>query len=91
MKKFLPTSLTVLLSLFALSGCVASNGNDAEGANRIVNEKGETTHFCRNEQIAGSHFKQRVCRTPAQIEEERQRSQDDMENARRGPLNTGNM
>ncbi len=43
----------------------------------------EVRVICRRERVTGTHFRRRVCRTPEQIEQDRQGVAEYMEEARR--------
>ncbi|HET8815832.1 MAG TPA: hypothetical protein VFM61_00120 [Pseudidiomarina sp.] len=69
-----------------LAGCQTTSEEDSgSGYVRLVNDEGEVTHICRNEQTVGTNFKKRVCRTPEQMrleEEAARRNMEDVQRAR---------
>lgn len=70
-----------------LAGCQSTTEEDmGSGYVRVVNDEGVVTHICRNEQTVGTNFKKRVCRTPAQMKEEQEVAQRELQRNQRGPL-----
>lgn len=67
-----------------------TTGNNTTSANYILNEEGEITHICRNETKVGTNFKQRVCRTVAEMEEMGEQAREDIERAQRSHMDSRN-
>jgi hypothetical protein len=57
--------LAMLVPLFILVGCASSNDSQQSS------EAGNSGMICTREKSTGSHFTTRVCRTPAQVDQQR--------------------
>ncbi|KFZ31110.1 hypothetical protein IDSA_06430 [Pseudidiomarina salinarum] len=69
MKQLLLAACGALL----IAGCANTSEEDiGSGYTRIVNDEGEVTHICSNEHVVGTNFKKRICRSTADIENDRE-------------------
>lgn len=90
MKQLLLAACGALL----IAGCANTTEEDiGSGYTRIVNDKGEVTHVCRSEQVVGTNFKKRMCRSIADMERDREDGQDFIDAYQRSDMTgpTGNI
>ncbi|CUA88261.1 MULTISPECIES: hypothetical protein [Pseudidiomarina] len=73
-----------------LAACNSTGSGSTTSANYILNEEGEITHICRNETKVGTNFKERVCRTVAEMEEMGEKARQDVERAQRSHMDSRN-
>lgn len=78
------------LLAMTLAACNSTGKESNTSANYIVNEEGEITHICRNETKVGTNFKQRVCRTVAEMDEMGEKARQDVERAQRSQMDSRN-
>ena len=75
-KKLLTNTVCSALVFFSLNACVSSNSSQSAGEAKVVENDLESQLICKREKITGSNRKQKVCRTKAQIERERQAAKE---------------
>ena len=77
-KKLLTNTVCSALVFFSLSACVSSNSSQSAGETQGVENDLESQPqlICKREKVTGSNRKQKVCRTKAQIERERQAAKE---------------
>jgi hypothetical protein len=73
MRALLGTTLGTLLSLAA---CASGSGQGPTSKNATASGKSEPTMICREEAPTGSLFTHTVCRSPEQVEDERNSGQE---------------
>ena len=76
-EKLLAKNVLLTLMFFSLTACVSSAPSPIAEAGPLANSDGlESQIICTREKITGSNRKQKVCRTKAQIERERQAAKE---------------
>ena len=76
-EKLLVKSVLLILMFFSLTACVSSSPSPvAVGEPLATAESLESQIICTREKVTGSNRKQKVCRTKAQIERERQAAKE---------------
>ena len=89
--------ILLFVPLLFLLGCVTEANNKAEEAQKDVQvaQYNESVSYdkdkvvCTQERKTGSHFKTRVCRTVAQIEAERDRTEQEFGDSRSSGSSSG--
>ena len=76
-EKLLAKSVLLTLMFLSLTACVSSSPSPVvEGEPVASAESLESQIICTREKVTGSNRKQKVCRTKAQIERERQAAKE---------------
>ena len=76
-ERLVAKSVLPSLMLLSLTACVSSAPSPiAEGETLATTESLESQIICTREKVTGSNRKQKVCRTKAQIERERQAAKE---------------
>ena len=75
-KKLLKNAVCSAIVLFSLNACVSSKSSQSAGEAQGVENDLESQLICKREKVTGSNRKQKVCRTKAQIERERQAAKE---------------
>ena len=75
-KKLLTNTVCSAIVFFSLNACVSSNSSQSAGEAQGVENDLESQLICKREKVTGSNRKQKVCRTKAQIERERQAAKE---------------
>ena len=75
-KKLLKNTVCSAIVFFSLNACVSSNSSQSAGEAQGVENDLESQLICKREKVTGSNRKQKVCRTKAQIERERQAAKE---------------
>ena len=76
-EKLIAKSVLLTLMFFSLTACVSSAPSPIAEEKPLANEDGlESQIICTREKVTGSNRKQKVCRTKAQIERERQAAKE---------------
>jgi hypothetical protein len=76
---------TTLGAALILAACVESSGQAPTSKNATASGKSEPRMICHEEASTGSMFTHTVCRSPEQVEDERNQSQDFVRRQRSGP------
>ncbi|RUO32572.1 hypothetical protein [Aliidiomarina soli] len=78
------TKITLLFaaSALVLAGC--AGGADRSSEQQVLNEEGEVVQICRIEKPTGSHIGRRVCRSPEEMEANREAAEGEIDRQRRG-------
>jgi len=71
--------LLVVIGMSLLSACASQSSSE-----NLVAQQDESGMICQREQVQGSIIRQRVCRSPEQIEAEKGAADAHMEEARSG-------
>ena len=75
-QNLLTTTVFFALMFFSLNACVSSNSSLSAEEAQVAENDLESQLICKREKVTGSNRKQKVCRTKAQIERERQAAKE---------------
>ena len=76
-EKLVAKNVLLTLMFFSLTACVSSAPSPISEEKPLANADGlESQIICTREKVTGSNRKQKVCRTKAQIERERQAAKE---------------
>ena len=78
---------TTLVTMLSLAACVENSGQGPSSKNATASGKSDPKMICREEAPTGSLFTQTVCRSPEQVEDDRNASQDMIRRQRGAPNN----
>ena len=76
-EKLIAKTFLITLMFYSLTACVSSGPSPIAEEKPLANADGlESQIICTREKVTGSNRKQKVCRTKAQIERERQAAKE---------------